>query len=163
MSKLREKIKQIIFGTNTRAGKLFDEVLVVAIVLSIITVMLESVSDYNQKYGAILIIAEWVFTILFTLEYLLRMYCIRRPMSYSLSFFGIIDLLSIIPTYLSVLLPGTQVLSVIRVLRVLRIFRILKLVQYMGEANNLVKALVSSKKKIFIFLFAVLNIVIILG
>ena len=163
MSKLREKIKQIIFGTNTRAGKLFDEVLIVAIVLSIITVMLESVSDYNQKYGAILIIAEWVFTILFTLEYFLRMYCIRRPMSYALSFFGIIDLLSIIPTYLSVLLPGTQVLSIIRVLRVLRIFRILKLVQYMGEANNLVKALVSSKKKIFIFLFAVLNIVMILG
>ena len=163
MSKLREKIKQIIFGTNTRAGKLFDEVLIVAIVLSIITVMLESVSDYNQKYGTILIIAEWVFTILFTLEYLLRMYCIRRPLSYALSFFGIIDLLSVIPTYLSVLLPGTQVLSVIRVLRVLRIFRILKLVQYMGEANNLVKALVASKRKIFIFLFAVLNVVIILG
>ena len=163
MSKLREEIKQIIFGTNTRAGKLFDEVLIAAIVLSIITVMLESVSDYSHKYGTILIIAEWVFTILFTLEYLLRMYCIKRPLSYALSFFGIIDLLSVIPTYLSVLLPGTQVLSVIRVLRVLRIFRILKLVQYMGEANNLVKALVFSKKKIFIFLFAVLNIVIILG
>ena len=163
MNKLRKKIKIIIFGTNTRAGKLFDEVLIVAIVLSIITVMLESVRDVNQNYGAILVIAEWLFTILFTFEYLLRLFCIKRPLSYAFSFFGIIDLLSVIPTYLSLLLPGTQVLSVIRVLRVLRIFRILKLVQYMGEANNLVKALISSKKKIFIFLFAVLNIVIILG
>ena len=163
MNKLREKVKIIIFGTDTRAGKLFDEILIVAIVLSILTVLLDSVSDYNQNYGTILVIAEWVFTILFTFEYFLRMYCIKRPLSYTFSFFGIIDLLSVIPTYLSVLLPGTQVLSVIRVLRVLRIFRILKLVQYMGEANHLIEALVASKRKIFIFLFAVMNVVIILG
>ncbi len=163
MSRLRQNIKTIIFGTDTRAGKLFDEILIVSIILSIITVLLESVSDYQQQYGQILYIVEWVFTIMFTLEYFLRMYCIRRPLSYVFSFFGIIDLLSVIPTYLSILLPGTQALSVIRILRVLRIFRVLKLVQYMSEATHLLKALISSKRKIFIFFFTIMNIVIILG
>ena len=163
MNKLREKIKIIIFGTNTRAGKLFDEILVIAIVLSVITVMLESVTHFNQNYGTILVIAEWVFTISFTVEYLLRLFCIKWPLRYAFSFFGIIDLLSIAPTYLSLLLPGTQVLSVIRILRVLRIFRILKLVQYIGEMDLLVIALIASKRKIFIFLFFVMNIVVILG
>ena len=163
MSRLRQKIKRIIFGTDTRSGKLFDEILIVAIILSIITVLLDSVSDYNKAFGDYLYTAEWIFTILFTIEYLLRMFCIRRPMSYVFSPFGIIDLLSILPTYLSMLLPGTQVLAVIRILRVLRIFRILKLVQYVGEANYLINALIASKRKIFIFFFAVINIVIILG
>jgi len=163
MSRLRQNIKTIIFGTDTRAGKLFDEILIVAIILSIITVLLESVSDYHQQYGQILYLAEWVFTIIFTLEYFLRMYCIRIPTSYVLSFYGIIDLLAIIPTYISILLPGSQALSVIRILRVLRIFRILKLFQYMGEVNHLVKAMIASKRKIFIFLFVIMNIVIILG
>lgn len=163
MNKLKEKIKIIIFGTNTKAGKLFDEILVATIVLSVFTVMLESVSYFNQNHGTILVIAEWVFTILFTFEYLLRVFCVKRPLRYTFSFFGIIDLLSLVPTYLSLLLPGTQVLSVIRVLRVLRIFRILKLVQYIGEMNVLVKALVASKRKIFIFLFFIMNVVIILG
>jgi len=163
MSRLRQNIKTIIFGTDTRAGKLFDEILIVAIILSIVTVLLDSVSDYSQQYGQILYSAEWVFTIMFTLEYFLRIYCIQRPLSYVFSFFGIIDLLSVIPTYLSVLLPGAQVLSVIRILRVLRIFRVLKLVQYMGEANHLANALISSKRKIFIFLFSIMNVVVILG
>ena len=165
MSRLRQKIKikRIIFGTNTRSGKLFDEVLIVAIILSIMTVLLDSVSDYNKAFGDYLYIAEWIFTILFTIEYLLRMFCIRRPMSYVISPFGIIDLLSILPTYLSIILPGTQVLVVIRILRVLRIFRILKLIQYVGEANYLLNALFASKRKIFIFFFTVINIVIILG
>ena len=163
MAKLRQRVKKIIFGTDTRFGKLFDEVLIVTIILSIITVLLDSVSDYNKSYGNYLYIAEWIFTILFTIEYLLRIFCIRLPMSYVFSPFGIIDLLSILPTYLSMILPGTQVLSVIRILRVLRIFRILKLVQYVGEANYLINALIASKRKIFIFFFAVINIVIILG
>lgn len=163
MNKLREKLKIIIFGTNTKAGKLFDEILVITIFLSVFTVMLESVKHFNQNYSTILVIAEWVFTILFTFEYLLRVFCVKRPLRYTFSFFGIIDLLSLVPTYLSLLLPGTQVLSVIRVLRVLRIFRILKLVQYMGEITVLVKALVASKRKIFIFLFFIMNVVIILG
>ena len=163
MVKTRQKIKSIIFGTDTQTGKLFDEVLIVTIILSIVTVLLDSVSEYNENYGTYLYIAEWAFTILFSIEYILRAICIKRPLSYIFSFYGIIDFLSILPTYLSLLFPGTQVLSVIRILRVLRIFRILKLVKYIGEANLLVNALVASKRKIFIFFFAILNIVIVLG
>ena len=163
MGKLRQKLKTIIFGTETKAGKLFDEVLIAIIVLSIITVLLESVTIYREQYGNILYVAEWFFTILFSIEYLLRIYCIRLPSSYVFSFFGIVDLLSVIPTYISVLYPGAQALAVIRVLRVLRIFRILKLFQYMSEANHLANALIASKRKIFIFLFVVMNIVIVLG
>tara|TARA_B100000287_G_scaffold362983_1_gene356530 strand:+ start:1226 stop:2035 length:810 start_codon:yes stop_codon:yes gene_type:complete len=160
---LKEHIKTIIFGTNTKAGKLFDEILIVTITLSIITVLLDSVVSYREQYGNILNTLEWVFTILFTIEYFLRIYCVRLPSSYVFSFFGVVDLLSIIPTYISVLFPGAQALSVIRVLRVLRIFRVLKLFQYIGEAKYLKTALIASKRKIYIFLFSVLNIVIILG
>ena len=145
MSTLREKIKIIIFGTDTKAGKLFDVVLIITIVLSIITVMLDSVLEYNQQYGHILRIAEWVFTIMFTVEYLLRIYSIRRPISYIFSFFGIIDFLAILPTYLSLFMPGTEVFAIIRVLRVLRIFRVLKLVQFMGEADLLMRAMIASR------------------
>ena len=160
---LKQNIKTVIFGTNTKAGKLFDEILILTIILSVITVCFESVSTYNEQYGNILYFAEWVFTIMFTIEYLLRVYCVRIPASYIFSFYGIVDLLSVAPTYLSVLIPGTQALSVIRILRVLRIFRVLKLFQYMGEAEQLSKALIASKRKIFIFFFVVINIVVILG
>ena len=163
MSTLKEKIKIIIFGTDTKGGKLFDVVLIISIVLSIITVMLDSVVEYNQQYGHILRIAEWTFTIMFTVEYLLRIYSIRRPFSYIFSFFGIIDFLAILPTYLSLFMPGTEVFAIIRVLRVLRIFRVLKLVQFMGEADLLMRAMIASRRKIFIWLFLVMNIVIILG
>ncbi|MBT6414465.1 MAG: ion transporter [Candidatus Marinimicrobia bacterium] len=163
MNTLKDKIKIIIFGTDTRGGKLFDLVLIVTIFLSIIIVLLDSVAEFHQKYGELFYALEWVFTILFTFEYLLRIYCIRLPASYIFSFFGIIDLLALIPTYLSMIVPGTEVLTVIRVLRVLRVFRVLKLVQFMGEADMLMKALLASRKKIFVFLFSVMNIVIILG
>ena len=163
MSTLKEKIKIIIFGTDTKAGKLFDVVLIISIVLSIITVMLDSIVEYNQQYGHILRIAEWTFTIMFTVEYLLRIYSIRRPLSYIFSFFGIIDFLAILPTYLSLFMPGTEVFAIIRVLRVLRIFRVLKLVQFMGEADLLMRAMIASRRKVFIWLFLVMNIVIILG
>ena len=163
MSTFKDQIKLIIFGTDTRAGKLFDVVLIITIVLSIITVLLDSVVEYNQQYGRIFSIAEWTFTIMFTVEYLLRIFSIRRAFSYIFSFFGIIDLLAILPTYLSLLMPGTEVFVVIRVLRVLRIFRVLKLVQFMGEADLLIKAMIASRRKIFIWLFFVMNIVIILG
>jgi voltage-gated potassium channel len=163
MSTLREKIKIIIFGTDTKAGKLFDVVLIITIVLSIITVMLDSVLEYNQQYGHMLRIAEWTFTIMFTVEYLLRIYSIRRPISYIFSFFGIIDFLAILPTYLSLFMPGTEVFAIIRVLRVLRIFRVLKLVQFMGEADMLMTAMIASRRKVFIWLFLVMNIVIVLG
>ena len=163
MSKLKENVKIIIFGTNTKAGKLFDEILIIAITLSIITVLLDSVESYHEQYGNIFYLTEWIFTILFTMEYFLRIYSVRLPSSYVFSFFGIIDLLSIIPTYINVLFPGAQALSVIRVLRVLRIFRVLKLFQYIGEAKQLKIALIASKRKIYVFLFVVMNIVIILG
>jgi voltage-gated potassium channel len=163
MSTIRDRIKVIIFGTDTRGGKLFDIFLIITIILSILIVLMDSVAEYNHKYHKLFIYAEWIFTILFTLEYLLRIYCIRLPSSYIFSFFGIIDLLALIPTYLSLLLPGTEVLRVIRVLRVLRVFRVLKLVQFMGEADLLMKAMLASRRKIFVFLFSVMNIVIILG
>ncbi|MBT3607125.1 MAG: ion transporter [Candidatus Marinimicrobia bacterium] len=163
MSAIRDKIKVIIFGTDTRGGKLFDVVLIITIILSIITVLLDSVAEYSQRYETLFNNAEWIFTILFTIEYLLRIYCIRLPTSYIFSFFGIIDFLALIPTYLSMILPGAEVLTVIRVLRVLRVFRVLKLVQFMGEADLLMKAMLASRRKIFVFLFSVMNVVIILG
>tara|TARA_B100000214_G_scaffold375486_1_gene362086 strand:+ start:3019 stop:3825 length:807 start_codon:yes stop_codon:yes gene_type:complete len=163
MTRFKEKLKVIIFGTETPAGKLFDVVLIISIVLSVLIVMLDSVNGYKLEYGKVFYIAEWIFTIIFTAEYLLRIYCVRLPSSYIFSFFGVIDLLAIIPTYLSLFLPGANVFIVIRIFRVLRVFRVLKLVQFMGEADNLVKAMVASKRKIFVFLFFVLNLVVILG
>ena len=163
MNSFKSKVKLIIFGTDTPAGKNFDLILILIILTSILIVMLDSVSSYSLKYGKIFNILEWIFTIFFTIEYFLRIYCIRIPSSYIFSLFGIIDFLALIPTYLALLLPGASVFSVIRVLRVLRVFRILKLVQFMGEADLLIKAIVSSRRKIFVFLFFVINLVIILG
>ena len=163
MDTLREKLKIIIFGTDTPAGKLFDVALIITIVLSVILVLVDSVAEYNNNYGGLFKQAEWIFTILFTIEYFMRIYCIRIPASYIFSFFGIIDFLALIPTYLSVLLPGAGVFSVIRVLRVLRVFRVLKLVQFMGEADLLMKAMLASRRKIFVFLFFIMTLVVILG
>ena len=160
---MRERIKVIIFGTETPAGRLFDLILITSILCSVLLVMLDSVIELREAYGPIFNGAEWAFTILFTIEYFLRVLSIRLPSSYIFSFFGIIDLLSLIPTYLSLILPGAQVFSVIRVLRVLRVFRVLKLIQFMGEAELLKQAMVASRRKIFVYLFFVLNLVIILG
>ena len=129
---MRERIKVIIFGTETPAGRLFDLILITSILCSVLLVMLDSVIELREAYGPIFNCAEWAFTILFTIEYFLRVFSIRLPSSYIFSFFGIIDLLSLIPTYLSLILPGAQVFSLIRVLRVLRVFRVLKLIQFMG-------------------------------
>ena len=163
MYTFKDKIKIIIFGTDTPGGKLFDICLIITIILSIIMVMVDSVPDYHNSYGDSLRFAEWVFTILFSIEYILRIYCVRRVGSYIFSFYGIIDFLALIPTYLSILLPGAEVFSVIRVLRVLRVFRVLKLVQFMGEADQLMKAMAASKRKIFVFLFFIIILVTILG
>jgi len=163
MSVLKENIKSIIFGTTTPAGKAFDIALIISILVSIILVMLDSINGYHSIYGETFYLLEWVLTILFTLEYGLRIYCIRLPKSYIFSFFGIIDLLALIPTYLSLFFPGANIFSVVRVLRVLRVFRVLKLVQFMGEAEMLRKAMAASKRKIFVFLFYVMTLVIILG
>ena len=160
---LKDKLYEIIFESDTPAGKGFDVLLIISILLSVIIVLLDSVQFYNNKYGDILYMMEWIFTILFTIEYFLRIYCIKRPFLYTKSFFGIIDLLSILPTYISIILPASRYLSVIRILRVLRIFRILKLILYIGEANLLLDALISSRRKITVFLFFIFTMVTIIG
>ena len=161
--KLRTRLHEIIFEADTPAGKLFDVLLIGSIVVSVSMVMLDSVSSIQVRYGGLLYLGEWFFTILFTIEYLLRLFCVGRPISYATSFFGMVDLFAVLPTYLSFLFPGTQYLLVIRILRVLRIFRVLKLVQYLGEARLLMHAMRASRRKIIVFLFAVLTLVVIFG
>jgi len=160
---LRSRLHEIIFEADTPAGKLFDVLLILSIVLSVILVMLDSVSSIRQSYGDLLYLGEWTFTILFTIEYILRLYSVGRPLAYATSFFGVVDLLAILPTYLSIIFPGSQYFLVIRLLRVLRIFRVLKLVQYVGEARLLMQAMRASRRKITVFLFVVLTLVIIFG
>lgn len=160
---LKNKLYEIIFEADTPAGKYFDLLLIVIIVLSIIVVMLESVSSLGDQYGRAFYIAEWFFTLLFTVEYIVRLYCVPRPLKYAKSFFGVVDLLSFLPTYIDLLIPGSHLFLVVRVLRLLRIFRVLKLVQYIGEAEVLFEALKASRRKIFIFMFTVLSLVILLG
>ncbi len=160
---LRRRLHEIIFEADTPSGKCFDIVLIASILLSVIAVMLDSVQAVRSEYGDILFLLEWGFTLLFTIEYFLRLYCVGRPRLYATSFYGIVDILAILPTYVSLLLPGSQFLLVIRILRVLRIFRVFKLVQYLGEVNLLLKALRASGRKIAVFLFAVLTLVTIFG
>jgi voltage-gated potassium channel len=142
---------------------MFDVALIAGILSSVIAVMLDSVAAIQQSHGTALIAAEWFFTLLFTVEYLLRLSCIGRPAKYATSFFGIVDLLAILPTYLSLLVPGSQYLIVIRVLRVLRIFRVFKLAQFIAESNLLMRALRASTHKIIVFLFVVFTLVIVFG
>lgn len=156
-------LHEIIFEADTRAGKCFDIVLILSIGISVIAVMLDSVESIRAEYGGILYFIEWLFTLLFSLEYILRLICVGQPLRYARSFFGIVDLLAILPTYLSLFLPGSRYLLVIRILRVLRIFRVFKLVQYLGEARILLKALRASRRKIVVFLFTVLTMVVIFG
>jgi len=160
---LKNKLYKIIFRSDTPAGKGFDVLLIISILLSVIVVMLDSVQYYNNKYGDILYAMEWFFTLLFTVEYLLRIYCINKSLIYMKSFFGIIDLLSILPTYISIFFPAYRYLTIIRILRVLRIFRVLKLIFYIGEANLLMDALISSRRKIIVFLFFILTLCTIIG
>jgi len=159
----RRRLHEIIFEADTPAGRLFDIVLIASILCSVLAVMLDSVSGIRAVYGEQLYALEWFFTLLFTVEYLLRLFCIGRPLKYATSFFGLVDLLSIVPTYVSLMIPGSQYLLTIRILRILRIFRILKLAQYVGEANHLLRALANSRRKITVFLFAVFTMVVIFG
>ena len=156
-------LHEIIFEADTRTGKIFDIGLIVIIIFSIITVMLDSVKQISLIHGDLLIKLEWFFTIIFTIEYLLRLMSVGRPLEYAKSFFGIIDLLSFLPTYFSLLFPGSQYFLVLRVLRLLRIFRILKLVQYLRESRYLLKSLRASGRKIAVFLFTVLILVVLFG
>ncbi len=159
----KKKIHEVIYGTHTPAGKLFDIILLIVIVYSIIIVMLESVPWIDENYHNFLNISEWIVTILFTLEYILRIISIRRPKTYIFSFFGIVDLLSTLPKYLSILFVGSQYLTAFRALRLLRVFRILKLARFVGASNNLARALSSSRTKILVFVFFIIVISVLLG
>lgn len=159
----RSRLHEIIYEADTPMGKLFDIILLILILVSIVLVMLESVKGIDQKYHTFLNIGEWVITIFFSFEYIARIITVKKPKSYIFSFYGIIDFLSTIPLYLSFILVGSNVLLTVRALRLLRVFRILKVTRYIGESNKLAKALRDSRAKIFVFLFAVLIIAIISG
>ena len=162
-SSRRAKLHEIIFEADTPGGKAFDVALLVLIVASVVAVMLESVAPVREAYGPILRGFEWMVTILFTIEYVLRLYSVGRPLAYAFSFFGVVDLLAILPTYLSIVFTGAQSLLVIRALRLLRVFRVLKLVHFVGEASELRAALHASARKIIVFLGAVVTIDLIVG
>ncbi|PRX42983.1 ion transporter [Salegentibacter salegens] len=159
----KSKIHEIIYEADTPAGKFFDVALLIVIAISIILVMLESVSDLNLKFYWHFYIAEWIITIIFTIEYILRVIAIKKPKNYIFSFYGIVDLLSTLPTYLAFIFGGHNLLFAVRALRLLRVFRILKVTRYIGESNRLLLALRNSRPKIIVFLFAVLIICVIMG
>ncbi len=163
MQPWRSRLHEVIFEAETPAGKAFDVGLLVAILLSVVVVALESVAAVRAEFGGWLRGLEWTFTILFTIEYVLRLLAVDQPSRYARSFFGIVDLAAILPTYLSVLVAGTHSLIVIRMLRLLRVFRVFKLGRYVGEAEILVRALRASRPKILVFLWTVLTIVVIVG
>ena len=162
-SKWKAKLHEVIYEADTPMGKWFDLVLLVVIILSVVLVMLESVKEFDARHHAILLALEWIITIFFTIEYLARIICIRKPFHYIFSFYGIIDFLATIPLYLSYLIAGSQVLLAVRALRLLRVFRILKLVQFIGEASQLKEALKASRAKIAVFIYVVLILSVILG
>jgi voltage-gated potassium channel len=162
-SNLQAKIHEIIFEADTPAGKAFDVALLVLIILSVIATMLETVTSIEEEYGALLITFEWIVTIFFTIEYVLRIYISKKPWSYILSFYGIVDFISIIPTYFGILNPSTKSLAVIRSLRLFRIFRVLKLAKFLSAYESLNKSLSESKDKILVFLTMVVIIVFIVG
>lgn len=159
----RKTFFEVIFEADTPAGKLFDIILILAIVASVAVVMLDSIATINVSHGKLLHALEWFFTIVFTIEYILRLVCVRNRLKYAFSFFGIVDLLAIAPSYVNLFLVGTRYLIVIRVLRVLRIFRVLKLGECVTEAETIRTALIASRKKIFVFIFSVLTLVVIIG
>lgn len=159
----RARLHTIIFEADTLGGRAFDVTLLCLILLSILTVMLDSVRSIRAQYGQALTILEWTFTVLFTVEYVLRLIAVRKPWRYATSFFGFVDLLAIVPTYISLLLPGSQYLLTIRTLRLLRVFRILKLGEYLSEADYLASALKASRRKISVFLLTIVTLIIIVG
>lgn len=160
---LKEKLYRIIFEAHTKAGKAFDVLLLIIILLSVLTVALETVDSYREAYGELFLKAEIVFTILFTIEYILRIYSTPKPLKYIFSFFGLVDLLAILPTYLAFFFTGAHALLIIRILRLLRVARIFKLTRFIVEGEVLTKALRASATKIMVFIGAVLTIVVIVG
>lgn len=159
----RERLYIIIFEADTRAGRLFDLGLIAAIVISVTVVVLDSVNEISARHGRLFNWFEWGFTLVFTVEYLLRLACVRHPMRYATSLFGIIDLLAVLPTYIAIFVPEAYALADVRVLRLLRVFRVLKLVPYVNEYGVLLAALAASRRKILIFLSFVMMVVLLLG
>lgn len=162
-SGLRRGLHDVIFGIHTRAGRAFDIALIWLIAASVLVVMLDSVAGVHARYGDLFDVLEWVFTALFTVEYAARLYCVERRWAYARSFFGIVDLLAIVPTYVALLAPAVHVLIDVRVLRLLRVFRVLRLGKFVQEFGTLGRALSASRHKIFVFLFFVLLVVVLLG
>lgn len=160
---VRQELYKIVFETDTKEGKQFDVALLWLILLSVIVVMLESIPQLGVRFAHEFLIIEWVLTVFFSIEYLLRIWITQKPIQYIFSFWGIIDLLSILPTYLSLFISGYHYLLVVRIFRLLRVFRVLKLVRFNSEAQTLMNALKSSSYKISIFLMAVISIVTLLG
>jgi voltage-gated potassium channel len=159
----REKLRIVIFKADTPGGKAFDVALIICICLSVLVVMLESVAAVQTRFKHLLIAGEWFFTVLFSIEYILRLICVHRPRRYALSFFGIVDLVAVLPTYVSFFFPWSRYLLAIRILRLLRIFRVFKLATYMQESRTIITALQASRRKISVFLFAVVTIVVTIG
>ena len=162
-SRLKHRIHEIIFEADTKLGLLFDVVLLAAILCSVIVVCLDTVEVVNERYGGLLRKLEWFFTILFTIEYLLRLYCVRRPVKYATSFFGIVDLIAVLPSYLELLFAGTPSLAVVRAFRLLRVFRIFKLILFLREADELGRAIVKAWGKIVVFIGVVVVAVTVAG
>lgn len=161
--RFKTECRRIIFQSTRWDEKAFDIVLIIAILFSVAVVLWESIPTTSPETRRILYVMEWIITGLFTVEYILRLYVSEKPVRYARSFFGIVDLLAILPTYIDLLIPGAHYLMLLRVLRVLRIFRVLKLAKYIGEANTLMRAMRASGRKIAIFIFVVVNLVLILG
>lgn len=159
----QRRAHEIVFEADTAAGRLFDVTLIGLILISVLVVMLDSVEELRTAYGPILHGIEWALTIVFTIEYLLRLSCVGSPLRYARSFLGLVDLLAILPTYISLFIPGSHYLLVVRLLRVLRIFRVFKIAQYIGEADLLMDAIHNSRRKITIFLFTVLTLATVTG
>ncbi len=160
---VRQQLYTVIFEAETPAGRTFDLVLLWAILLSVLLVLLESSQPISRRYGSIIVPLEWFFTILFTIEYIFRIYSSPKPFKYITSFYGLVDFMAILPTYLSLFVVGSQYFAVVRALRLLRAFRLLKLTHFVTEADQLKMALKASRPKIIVFLFTVINIVIIVG
>lgn len=160
---LRTRIFQVIFESDTRSAKGFDIALIVAILASVLVVMLESIASLRAEHGALFFWLEWGFTIAFTLELAVRLYCLERPIQYLKSFYGMVDLVAVLPTWLALIVPGAQTLVMVRLLRTLRIFRVLRLMEFVGEGRLLVIALQRSSHQIFLFLFTVFMLITILA
>jgi voltage-gated potassium channel len=159
----RQRLHTVIFEADTRAGRIFDMVLIGCIVSSVAVVILESIASIGRRWHRQLFAAEMAFTLLFTIEYILRLIAVRRPLAYARSLYGLIDLIAVAPTWLALILPGAQFFLTVRVLRVLRIFRVLKLTEYLTEAGVIMSALRASRRKISVFLFAVVTLVVLIG